>query len=187
VIVGKEDCDAYRQQVPLAQRQLGVAGMFNTGTNLLEAQLRKNVHLPKESLWQVPWGKHRMADVKMKHTAADMEQYNKTNVLPIVMIRDPFAWLQSMCASPYAASWRHNANHCPNLVPDESARKMYKNVNKAFQVHVVFDKQSQRQFDSLVHLWSEWYNQYLHVDYPILISKFIRICSDHSHFDITKS
>jgi hypothetical protein len=174
VIVGKEDCQRYRDRVPLKLRQLGVAGMFNTGTNLLEAQLRKNVILPREILWQVPWGKHRMADVKYNHTAADMEQYDKDNVLPIVMIRDPFAWLQSMCASPYAAHWRHDEHHCPNMIPNEMDRDKYKNLQDAFEVSVVFDGQSKRHFQSLVHLWSEWYAQYLHVDYPILMSKLTR-------------
>ena len=32
-----------------------------------------------------------------------------------------------------------------------------------------FDKQSQYHYSSLVHLWSEWYAQYLEVDYPILM------------------
>ena len=171
VIVGKEDCERYRNRVPFEQRRLGVAGMFNTGTNLLEAQLRKNIILPKASLWQVPWGKHRMADVKYNHTAADMEQYDKDKVLPIVMIRDPFAWLQSMCASPYAAEWRHSKHHCPNLIPNELDRIQYHHLQNAFEVTVIFDRQSKRHFQSLVHLWSEWYAQYLHVDYPILMSK----------------
>jgi hypothetical protein len=176
VIVGKEDCERYRNRVPYELRRLGVAGMFNTGTNLLEAQLRKNIMLPKESLWQVPWGKHRMADVKYNHTAADMEKYDKDMVLPIVMIRDPFAWLQSMCASPYAAHWRHDKHHCPNMIPNEMDRVKYKNIQKAFEVTVIFDGQSKRHFQSLVHLWSEWYEQYLHVDYPILMSTLLVEC-----------
>ena len=172
VIVGKEDCERYRISVPLEQRQLGVAGMFNTGTNLLETQLDKNIVLPQASLWQVPWGKHRMADVKYNHTAPDMEPYDKDKVLPIVMIRDPFAWLQSMCASPYAAHWRHDKHHCPNMIPNEVDRVKYKNLQHSFEVTVIFDEQSKRHFQSLVHLWSEWYAQYLHVDYPILMIRY---------------
>jgi hypothetical protein len=50
------DCVRYRSSVPLEQRQLAVAGMFNTGTNLLDNQLRKNIFgLAKPNLWQVPW------------------------------------------------------------------------------------------------------------------------------------
>jgi hypothetical protein len=172
VIVGKEDCAAYRNRVPLTQRRLGVAGMFNTGTNLLEVQLRKNIQMPQPSLWQVPWGKHRMAGVKFNHTASGMEHVNKDDVLPVIIIRDPYAWLQSMCGSPYSANWRHGKHHCPNLIPNAGDNQHYKNLNDVFEVTVTFDKKSQRHFDSLVHLWSEWYNEYLHVDYPILMGKW---------------
>jgi hypothetical protein len=169
VIVGKEDCATFRSLVPWKRRRLGVAGMFNTGTNLLESQLRMNIHMPQPILWQVPWGKHRMADVKFNHTAAGMENVDKNNVLPVVMIRDPYAWLQSMCNAPYAANWRHGKHHCPNLIPNDGDHQHYGNLNDVFPVTVKFDKQSQRHFDSLVHLWSEWYKEYLDVDYPILI------------------
>jgi hypothetical protein len=51
-----DDCARYRLSVPFEQRILAVAGMFNTGTNLLDNQLRKNIlGLSKPSLWQVPW------------------------------------------------------------------------------------------------------------------------------------
>jgi hypothetical protein len=51
-----DDCARYRLSVPFEQRILAVAGMFNTGTNLLDNQLRKNIlGLSKPNLWQVPW------------------------------------------------------------------------------------------------------------------------------------
>lgn len=177
VIVGKEDCAAFCARVPTAKRRLAVAGMFNTGTNLLDTQMQKNIRIMPggtgTSLWQVPWGKHRTADVKWSHTAATMEKIDKNDVLPVVIIRDPFSWLQSMCAHPYAASWRHGSHHCPNLVASDSDRKHFrkfvKDQKNIFPVTVKFDKQSQYHYTSLVHLWSEWYAQYLEVDYPILI------------------
>jgi hypothetical protein len=56
VIAGTEDCHHYRQNITLDHRQLAVAGMFNTGTNLLDNQMRKNIlDMPMKSLWQVPW------------------------------------------------------------------------------------------------------------------------------------
>ena len=119
IIVGKDECIRYRNQVPYDQRLIAVAGMFNTGTNLLDTQMQKNIHVnelqDQHHVWQVPWGKHRMASVKHTHTANNMEEYNKNDVLPIVIIRDPYAWLQSMCASPYATHWRHGHHHCPNF------------------------------------------------------------------------
>jgi hypothetical protein len=40
VIVGKERCQLFRDSVPLADRIVGPAGMFNTGTNALDLHLQ---------------------------------------------------------------------------------------------------------------------------------------------------
>ena len=135
--------------------------------------MQKNIHLPRLSLWQVPWGKHRMAEVKWNHTAVNMAQHDKHNVFPVVIIRDPYSWLQSMCSHPYATFWRHGKHHCPNLVASEGDRKEYKQVPKeSFEVKIKFDKNMHYKSKSLVHLWSEWYRQYLEVDYPVLLVRF---------------
>jgi hypothetical protein len=163
--------------VPREEIILAVAGMFNTGTNLLDVQMQRNIlGLNKNSIWQVPWGKHRMAHVKWEHTAPDMEKYDKKYVLPVVIIRDPFAWMQSMCNNPYAAGWRHGKLHCPNLIPTPEDKERFKNLKESFQVKVKFDKDHTAHFDSLVHLWSEWYQEYLKVEYPVLMSKLRRRC-----------
>lgn len=173
VIVGKDECVHFREKVPKKDRILGVAGLFNTGTNLLDTQMRKNIKLPHASLWQVPWGKHRMEEVKWNHTAAGMAKHDKDHVLPVVILRDPFAWLQSMCAHPYAAAWRHGPHHCPNLVPSDGDRQQYKVLpHESFAVTIKFDKQMVYHYTSLVHLWSEWYRQYLTADYPVLLIRF---------------
>lgn len=39
-------------------------------------------------------------------------------------------------------------------------------------VKIVFEKDSVRHWDSLVHLWNDWYRQYLEADYPRLIVRF---------------
>lgn len=170
-VVGKERCEAFRQRVPHRARKVGVAGMFNTGTNLLDIHLHRNVQ-GVESLWQVPWGKHRMPQVKWNHTAQGFERTNKEHVLPVVMVRDPLSWLQSMCRTHYAAHWRHNARHCPNLIPTEQDRNTFPHLQETFNVSVHFDTNSHFQFDSLAHFWSEYHLQYMNVDYPILFSKF---------------
>jgi hypothetical protein len=146
--------------------------LVNTGTNLLDLHLQRNVH-GVENIWQVPWGKHRMAEVKSTHTANGLEKYKKENVLPIVIVRDPLAWLQSMCNNPYAAHWRHAKHHCPNFIPNEDDRKNFHNLKDVFSVKVNFDQDSKYSFDSLVHLWSEWHRQYMDADYPVLFSTFV--------------
>jgi hypothetical protein len=190
IVHGQEQCEAFRQHVPNPKdRILAVAGLFNTGTNLLNTQFTRNIQGIK-TLWQVPWGKHRMAQVKWEHTAHEMEQHDKEHVLPVVIIRDPLAWMQSMCANPYAAKWRHGSHHCPNLVPDELDRQFYRHLpnDSAFGVRVKYDAESQFEFDSLAHLWSDYHLQYMNADYPILFSKSfvccvaIRVFSDHVSF-----
>jgi hypothetical protein len=111
-----------------------------------------------------------MAVVKESHVAPQMAQYDKRHVLPVVVIRHPLAWLQSMCAHSYAASWKHDKLHCPNFVPnnDVDIPKFGKTVT-SFPVTVKFDETDHVTFDSLIHLWNEWYRQYLDVDYPILV------------------
>ena len=80
-IIGKERCKDFRNRVSFHDRKVGVAGLFNTGTNLLDLHLQRNVH-GVENIWQVPWGKHRMAEVKWNHTADGLGKYKKENVLP---------------------------------------------------------------------------------------------------------
>jgi len=101
IIWGLQTCQAYRDKVPdKRQRYTAVAGLFNTGTNAMEFHLQHNLKMP--SKWQVPWGKHRVPAVRLNHTAAGMDKLNREHVMPIIMIRDPFAFMQSMCKSPYA-------------------------------------------------------------------------------------
>jgi hypothetical protein len=61
VILGLERCEAYRSMVPEKKRFIGPAGLFSTGTNLLNNLLMKNCNPPpgkghgKFYVWQVPW------------------------------------------------------------------------------------------------------------------------------------
>lgn len=99
VVAGVDTCAAYRDRVPLERRYTAVAGMFNTGTNAMEFHLRRNIKIgaAKASLWQVPWGKHRMPAVtRLVHVAVGMEKVQQEDALPVVMVRDPYSWMQSM-------------------------------------------------------------------------------------------
>lgn len=177
IIIGMDTCEDYRNKVPLRQRYTAVAGLFNTGTNAMEYNLQHNVNAP--SAWQVPWGKHRMEFVRLNHTAPGAENRVKAHVLPVVMIRDPFHWMQSMCHEPYATHWHKRPQHCPNLVPDELDRQRFHDLSanltdaeSAFPVHVIFDKQQIFYWKSLVDLWNDWYRRYLRAKYPRLMVRF---------------
>lgn len=94
VMTGMDSCERYRQQVKQRRRYAAPAGMFNTGTNALAFHLEHNLRAMFK--WQVPWGKHRMESVRLTHIAPSMEKAIKEDALPIVMIRDPLHWMQSM-------------------------------------------------------------------------------------------
>ena len=41
-------------------------------------------------------GKHRMPYQRLKHVAPGMDKKNQSEILPIVIVRDPYNWMQSM-------------------------------------------------------------------------------------------
>ena len=170
VIVGLDTCAQFRDSVPPDDASIGVAGLFNTGTNPLAMYLAANCVMPHSKnkkdrgmRWQVPWGKHMLADRKWNNTAAHDQKVDKSHVLPVILVRDPYTWGHSMCKHPYAAKWKHGAKHCPNLVEDGSS----------VPVSIGYPGQT-AHWDSLVHLWSDWYNQYLTADYPRLLVRYVQ-------------
>ena len=100
VIYGMDTCEVYRQLVPdLRQRYVAPAGMFNTGTNNLAFSMQHNLERSSmvSAYYQVPWGKHRMEYQRLQHSAVGRSALlNQTNCLPIILIRDPYQWMQSM-------------------------------------------------------------------------------------------
>jgi len=179
IVHGLDTCQKYRDTVSLEDAFLGIAGLFNTGTNAMNWLLSHNFDedvLPVR--WQVPWGKHRLEKVKWIHDSPDRSwgMYNRTNILPIVVIKDPLTWMQSMCKSPYEAHWKHRSAHCPNLRKYTQWEKDNIPVDP-IPVKIVFDKNSTEPFstvywDSLVHLYNDWYMQYYNATYPRLIVRF---------------
>jgi hypothetical protein len=65
-------------------------------------------------------------------------------------------------------------SHCPNLVPSDEDRKRFPELRNlsAVPVKVIFDAEQKFYWDSLVHLWNDWYLRYLNADYPRLIVRF---------------
>lgn len=199
-ILGLAQCEHFRSN---GGKALGIAGMFDSGTNLAALYLDNNCVLPDQGdgravdiLWQVPWGKHVVAEMRKDHhmaTAATaaaggatvMRSSGSTGistlkdyvvdhaaVMPIVMIRDPYFWMQSMCRHHYGAQWFHSKEHCPNLVPNHVDYKLYHFPKGTIPVHIKYDF-GVRKWDSLAHLWSSWYQQYYKdADYPRLVVRF---------------
>ncbi len=110
-ILGLETCRAYRETVPLKRRQVAPAGMFSTGTNLLQHLLKANCRASGRTQkgfvgWQVNWGKHQSPRFRhINHVTPSIR--NNSIVFPVVLVRNPWTWLQSMCRVRYSAHWFH--------------------------------------------------------------------------------
>ncbi|KAL9179356.1 hypothetical protein ACHAXT_008646 [Thalassiosira profunda] len=209
VVYGLDRCEDYRDAVPPLRRMLGVSGMFNSGTNLVRMHLhamrlmKENCVIPeryqewgpeatKEQWgirWQVPWGKHTPAKFKYAHTAPKNENVTKDDCLPIVTVRNPYNWMRSMCKLPYTARWsmqergkpgQGTLKICPHLVYTGSTSE------KKAPVEVKAKLAEQwLTYDSLAHLWNQWYAEYWRdADFPFLIVRFEDLI--FRQFDTTK-
>lgn len=91
-------------------------------------------------------------------------------------VNPPFFWTWQ-CKNSYAALWKHTRRHCPNLVPTAEDLASLRNLRDpattehSFNVSVRYPEYT-LQWDSLAHLYSDFYNQYLHADYPRLFVRF---------------
>ena len=196
-IIGLDTCEAYNRAIPRGRRMLAAAGTFNTGTNLLAQLLQHNCIIDdrKESMqWQVNWGKHQSPKFRLNHSVHS--NLVNAEMMPVVMVRDPYNWMQSMCKTRYSAHWFHVVpDHCPNFIPNEVerdwydtpayfVRKHYKNdpwkvdnvLDKAgFSLHAtvipvrVRYKATNVYHKSLVHMWKDWNQDYYEATFPRLM------------------
>ena len=198
VILGMPDaCTRYQETVAPKDRILAAAGMFSTGTNLVTQLLKHNCYLParmalygsnatKEQLgirWQVPWGKHTPAFYKYQHSATEKAAaIFKEYVFPVVTIRNPWRWMQSMCKNPYSARWNHSTK-CPNIMKETTADPKRNGTEERYNTVSVKYGAGVENYLSLPSLWNDWYNEYIrhslhfsglktNVSYPML---FIRM------------
>lgn len=215
-IVGLDRCAAFNAKTPPKYRAMAPAGPFNSGTNFLNSLLLENCYVPppegrtKHSsitgiLWQVPWGKHQSPRFRDSHRHKSLEKVTRSldmgvneYTLPIVMVRDPFIWFQSMCKVRYAAHWYHIVpDHCPNFIPNHVEREWFHKSKSELGRHYNGDvwkidnvnekanftldntkgpipvwvryKSETRNHASLAHMWLEWYEEYFTADWPRLM------------------
>ena len=180
VIDGLDTCKRFRDTIPESRRQIGPAGIFNTGTNLLSRLLAMNCVIPNSRIktmkWQVPWGKHTPAQYRHKNVASIQGKgVNQTEVLPVVTIKDPYTWMQSMCRHSYTLNWRHHEDHCPNLMPSEVEFKKFRGLkhDEAIPVKIRYSSERIGMHQSLAHTWNDWNNEYFaEAKFPKLIVRF---------------
>lgn len=185
VILGLEKCEMFQNNVPLGEEFLTVAGMFNTGTNLLEQMLRKNCRLPHREAkygtlprnlgvkYQVPWGKHSPISYRGDHVAPGFEGLNPDYFMPALVVKDPYTWMDSMCRHKYAANWRHFGNdHCPNLVATTNQEKAWNEGKDVVAVNVHYRDTRITKHTSMAHLWNDYYGEWMKTEIPKLVVRF---------------
>jgi len=96
---------------------------------------------------------------KEQHAATKAGAINKHDILPVVTIRHPYRWMQSMCKNPYSAKWPHFTK-CPRLLRDNGVT--WNNVTVKYGA-------ASDGYQSLAHLWNDWYHQYWTADYPFIM------------------
>eukprot|EP00339_Tiarina_fusa_P009341 CAMPEP_0117079928 /NCGR_PEP_ID=MMETSP0472-20121206/56412_1 /TAXON_ID=693140 ORGANISM="Tiarina fusus, Strain LIS" /NCGR_SAMPLE_ID=MMETSP0472 /ASSEMBLY_ACC=CAM_ASM_000603 /LENGTH=469 /DNA_ID=CAMNT_0004807395 /DNA_START=40 /DNA_END=1449 /DNA_ORIENTATION=+ len=173
VVYGLDQCEAFQHQSDPALHFLGVAGTFNTGTNLLAELLIANCHMQARMdkfgsqnrgiRWQVPWGKHTPPgdeDFRQSHKTDKDKSVDANNILAAATIRDPLVWLGSMCRHAYAANWDHGEDdRCPDFsLPDLKTTVKY----------AAFEK----EHESILHLWNAYYLEYQEATFPRLLVRY---------------
>jgi hypothetical protein len=177
VVYGLETCAAFRASIPADQAYLATAGFFDTGTNALTYYMRANLVMPSHTtaghhdgiLTQVPWDKHWFSRLRDNHTADNNKQYTKKHVLPIVTIRDPLSWMQSLCQQPYLVRWPHSTKRCPNLVIDSDSGAELGRDSIPISIPSMTGS---KEWPSLAHVWNDYYSDYLRTTTPRLMVRF---------------
>eukprot|EP00533_Pseudo-nitzschia_delicatissima_P002370 CAMPEP_0116079666 /NCGR_PEP_ID=MMETSP0327-20121206/1265_1 /TAXON_ID=44447 /ORGANISM="Pseudo-nitzschia delicatissima, Strain B596" /LENGTH=496 /DNA_ID=CAMNT_0003570309 /DNA_START=97 /DNA_END=1587 /DNA_ORIENTATION=+ len=197
IILGLEGCAKFRKALPPNKRFLGVAGNFNSGTTAFGKALQKNCIMddhPSDKnfvirkrkaifasnvngmLSMVPWAKHKFADFRHNYTIHPPYAIDHDAVLPIVLVRDPFYWMQSMCKEGYGVRWDHDSSkHCPNLIPNEFDQRRFPKLASKDKVQVWMGANPKKgpTWPSLIHYWNAWYESYFkNNDIPRLVIRF---------------
>ena len=174
VIHGLETCGAFQNKTASApsQRRLAPAGIFNTGTNYLSVLLEYNCQNPHRvakfhgnakrghgNEWQPHWGKHSPASSRGVFYQKKDVKYTVDEILPIVLIRNPYGWMKSMCRNSYTATWKgvHDKKTCPQLKTKskDSGDEEWNNVEVKYGSGTTHHQ-------SLGHLWNDWYAEYFY-------------------------
>jgi hypothetical protein len=168
-IYGLDTCQRFRD-ITSAEPSLtflAMAGTFNSGTNLLaqlmiqncqiDERMKKYGEKSKGMRWQVKWGKHTPPKYREQHVTRTDKDVLLEYSLPLITIRDPYNWMQSMCRHAYEAHWVHSKETCPHVWNEERGRTSQVQVNYGHAME---------HHESLPAMWNDWYNAYVNVEWP---------------------
>jgi hypothetical protein len=171
-IIGLDQCQALQQAIPkLEDRWLAVAGLFHSGTNLLftllshHCNMRPSLPTTTPALsssstyrgiaWQVSWGKHQPAYVRDTLYRVT-SKLSPSQQLPVVMIRHPYTWMESMCQESYKVSFlTFKGGSCPDRFTH------YVGTKRSIPVKVLYGY-GVKYYESVAHLYDRWYRDYLY-------------------------
>jgi hypothetical protein len=142
------NCQRFIEHSDVGDHLIGVAGAFNSGTNLLAELLIHNCRMPNRQKkygwkqqgvrWQVPWGKHTPPgdkEYRQAHKTKKDANIDANEIMPMVTIRDPLIWLKSMCKHRYTARWYNPDNkRCPNFSVHTTAVIKYADFSRIHEV-----------------------------------------------------
>ena len=194
VIIGLERCEQYKSIVgaydnsdnnagllshPPSPR---IGGLYNTGTNALAWYFLENIeNIGEKDLlgqlhpYELPWGKHTSATHRLNVTFPQNNTESPYFVLPIILLRDPYRWMQSMCKRPYFVRGFFGAGSCPKLVTTvETNKKNQDNEARPVEVKLTPPPLNGKveTYSSLAAMWSTWNRQYYDAEYPRLVIRF---------------
>lgn len=127
IVHGLDTCEKYRAHLKSANNEtvapmVRVTGLFNTGTNALHMALHVNLNEGKkreitdpdeiEMLYGVPWFKHFPLEART-NWAQGQSPTTVDRILTIVLVRDPYRWMQSMVSFQLAFSQRSRIQSSP--------------------------------------------------------------------------
>jgi hypothetical protein len=107
IVDGLDRCEEYSSALKAHGNlapQVRVTGLFNTGTNAFSVavylNLRDTMQLEGnysqiQAQAEVPWKKHWPAEAR-SHWVDNTDPKLVQQIMPVVLIRDPFRWMQSM-------------------------------------------------------------------------------------------
>jgi hypothetical protein len=135
-------------------------------------------------------GKHSLAKYHLQvRYPWDHPDHLPEWVLPILVIRDPYQWMQSMCKHAYALEWNHDKGH-PNLLlsTNESSSTIGVSVNSNVNANATMNQVTLEclepdrcrictktdYFESLASVWTNWNRQYVfnNASYPGLVIQY---------------
>jgi hypothetical protein len=122
--------------------------------------------------WEVPWGKHTPAIFRTNFTKGH-PNYDKSEVLPVVLVRNPYSWMKSICRNSYTIRFqeRHKKT-CPRLKTSTTNNNNDNNSNSWNKVTVRYGAGTMHH-ESVAHLWNEWNGFYYHdPELPRLMVRF---------------